>query len=140
YSGSAPLTAATPDSFLAEQLGGTIPLSDTIFSAWNLIILAVFLAVLAACYALLAPKKGDPVHEMPEHQMEDDSISYDVETPYDRLDARRLVTLVPGLLMALYLVLHFRDGGTLTLDIVNWTFLTLGLLLVGNPFVLIELT
>ncbi|WP_238695383.1 short-chain fatty acid transporter [Ornithinimicrobium flavum] len=140
YSGSAPLTAATPDSFLAEQLGGTIPLSDTIFSVWNLLILAVCLAVLAACYALLAPRKGDPVHEMPEHQMEDESITYDVETPADRLDASRLVTLVPGLLLALYLVLHFRDGGTLTLDIVNWTFLTLVLLLVGNPFVLVELT
>lgn len=140
YSGSAPLTAATPDSFLAEQIGGTIPLSETIFSVWNLLTIVVAIAVLCGVFAMLAPRAEERVHEMPEHQMESDEISYDVETPADRLDASRLVTLIPGLLLVLYLVIYFRDGGTLTLDIVNWSFFALVLLLVGNPFVLIELT
>ncbi|MFX0537268.1 short-chain fatty acid transporter [Ornithinimicrobium sp. Y1847] len=140
YSGSAPLTAATPDSFLAEHIGETIPLTSTIFAAWNMITVAVALAVICAVFALLAPKKDDAVHEMPEHQMASDDVHYDVETPADKLDASRALTLIPGLLLLLYLVIHFRDGGSITLDIVNWSFLTIILLLVANPFVLIELT
>jgi short-chain fatty acids transporter len=38
-----------------------------------------------------------------------------------------------------YLVVHFVNGGTPTLDIVNWTFLGLIFLLVRNPFELIRL-
>ncbi|MEV5881031.1 TIGR00366 family protein, partial [Streptomyces sp. NPDC052101] len=37
YSGSGPLTAATPGSFLTESLGGrTVPVSETTFSWWNI--------------------------------------------------------------------------------------------------------
>ena len=36
YSASGPLTAATPGSFLDEAMGGTIPVSQTIFAWWNL--------------------------------------------------------------------------------------------------------
>src|SRR5690606_7592219 len=35
---------------------------------------------------------------------------------------------------------HFVQGGTLTLDIVNWSFLALIMLLVRSPFELIHLT
>ncbi|NNV09285.1 short-chain fatty acid transporter, partial [Geobacillus sp. MMMUD3] len=50
YSGSGPLTAATPDSFLAESLGGQIvPVSQTIFSTWNLL---AILGVLIVCSVL----------------------------------------------------------------------------------------
>ncbi|MGH3423490.1 MAG: TIGR00366 family protein, partial [Nocardioidaceae bacterium] len=34
YSGSGPLAAATPDSFVEKQLGHTIPVSQTIFASW----------------------------------------------------------------------------------------------------------
>lgn len=39
-----------------------------------------------------------------------------------------------------YLAIHFSTGGTLTLDIVNWSFLALILLLVRSPFELMALT
>src|SRR5699024_5516479 len=55
------------------------------------------------------------------------------QTPADRIDASRLVTLVTGLLLLAYLVIYFaQEGMALTLDIVNWTFLCLILLLVKN--------
>ena len=140
YSGSAPLVAATPDSFVANQLGEPLPITETTFSLWNIITALLAVVVVSATVGLMAPRGGQGIVEMPEHQMEEDEIRYDVETPADRLDASRLVTLVPGLLLLAYLVLHFTGGGTLTLDIVNWTFLTLCLLLVRNPFEIIELT
>lgn len=140
YSGSAPLTAATPDSFIASQIGTTLPLSDTIFAGWNMITAGLAVFVTCTIFAMLAPRTDDGIQEMPRHQMEEPSISCEVKSPADRLDASRWVTLIPGLLLLVYLVLHVRDGGSITLDMVNWTFLTLVLLLVANPFTLIELT
>jgi short-chain fatty acids transporter len=54
-------------------------------------------------------------------------------TPAERIEGFRGVTLVLGVALGLYLVTHFATRGfELTLDIVNWTFLCLILLIVGN--------
>jgi short-chain fatty acids transporter len=141
YSGSGPLTAATEGSFLAEQLGRTIPVSETTFTWWNLTAAGVTIVVVGLALAWAAPKGADPVVPLPEdvdfgRQPE---IDEQVVTPADRVDASRVPTLLTGLALVAYLVLHYVDGGTPTLDIVNWTFLALILLLVRNPFELIAL-
>lgn len=143
YSGSGPLTAATPDSFLAESLGGEIvPVSETIFSTWNLLAILGVLIVCSLLFYLIAPKGGATVFEMPEavDPTTRSSFAEEVLTPADWIDASRVLTLVLGLALVAYLVVHFAQGGGLTLDIVNWSFLALILLLVKNPFELIHLT
>lgn len=140
YSGSGPLTAATEGSFLQANLDAPIPVSETTFAPWNLIAVAVTMAVIAATFALLAPKASDPIALMPEADDDAEWEPPQVRTPADRLDTSRLLTLIPGLLLVGYLVLHYGGGGGLTLDIVNWTFLTLILLLVRNPAELMDLT
>lgn len=141
YSASGPLTAATPGSFLDEAMGGTIPVSQTIFAWWNLAAAALVLIVMAILFALTAPKPSAPIVEMPaevEHG-ERPFVGEEVVTPADRIDASRIPTLLVGLLLAAYIVVHFARGGTMTLDIVNWSFLTLILLLVRSPFEIIYL-
>ena len=89
----------------------------------------------------MAPREGEEVIELGFDARDADNVHLDDEvvTPADRVDASRVVTLLVGLTLATYLVLHFANGGTLTLDIVNWTFLALILLLVRNTFELIAL-
>ncbi|MET1033961.1 MAG: TIGR00366 family protein [Arthrobacter sp.] len=141
YSGSGPLTAATPDSFIAQQLGGTLPITETTFSTWNMVAAAATIIVVAFALFLVAPRSGDRIIELARDAREKDvDIDDAVETPADRVDASRIPTLLLGLMLATYLVIHFSTGGTLTLDIVNWTFLALILLLVRNPFELMALT
>ncbi|AZL06817.1 short-chain fatty acid transporter [Brevibacterium aurantiacum] len=143
YSGSGPLTAATPDSFLAESLGGEIiPVSETIFSTWNLLAILAVIVVCAVLFFLVAPKKDAPVYELPESIASESRSTVDEEivTPADRIDASRVLTLIVGLALVIYLAVHFAQGGGLTLDIVNWSFLALIFLLVKNPFELIHLT
>jgi short-chain fatty acids transporter len=130
YSGSGPLTAATEGSFLAEQLGRTIPVSETIFTWWNIVAALVTIVVVGAALAWAAPKSGDRVVELPEDAAEygaavdaEDAVT----TPADRVDASRAVTTLLGLALVVYLVLHYADGGTLIL------------LLVRNPFELVAL-
>ena len=143
YSGSGPLTAATPDSFLAESLGGQIvPVSQTIFSTWNLLATLGVLIVCSVLFYLIAPKGDAPVYLMPESvdPSAQPSFAEEVLTPADRIDASRILTLIVGLALVAYLIVHFAQGGGLTLDIVNWSFLALIFLLVKNPFELIHLT
>lgn len=137
YSGSAPLTAATPGSFVERQIGFTIPIGQTMFAWWNLLGIVVAIVVIAATVWGLRPREADPVVELPEgaHLAEEDDaeIAHD-GTPADRVDSNRGVTLLLGIFLLVYLVVYFADAGfALTLDIVNWTFLCLILLLVGSP-------
>ncbi len=142
YSASGPLTAATEGSFLMDSLGGqTVPMSQTVFSTWNMLAALATIIVVALALYLVAPRRGDRVTELTIDACEElEDGQEEVVTPADRLDASRLVTLLTGLALVAYLVLHFSRGGTLTLDTVNWSFLALILLLVRNPFELIHLT
>ncbi len=142
YSGSGPLNAATESGVYATTLGmDVVPVSETIFAWWNIAAIVVTLVVLAVAMPLMAPGPGEDVREAPEAALEvvpdagDDGAEGPQEagSPADRIETSRLVTLTMGLLLGLYLVLFFLENGfMLTLDIVNWTFLALVLLVVGN--------
>ncbi len=143
YSGSGPLNAATESGVYAATLGmDVVPVSETIFAWWNLTAIVVTLVVLAIAMPLMAPGPGEDVREAPAAALEvvpdagseeDGAGPQETGSPADRMETSRLVTLTMGVLLALYLVLYFLDNGfNLTLDIVNWTFLALVLLIVGN--------
>jgi short-chain fatty acids transporter len=140
YSGSGPLTAATEGSFIAEQLGTTVPVSETTFAAWNIVAAVTTVVVVAVALALVAPRRGDRIVEL-EVDIRDQGVEVeeDVVTPADRLDASRFLTTLVGLALAAYLVVYVAHGGTPTLDFVNWSFLALILLLVRSPFELTAL-
>ena len=140
YSGSGPLAAATPGSFVEEQVGTTIPVTETIFTWWNILGAVVAVVVVVAAMAALRPDERDAIVELPE----DADIAEDrVElletgttgrTPAEIVDGSRVVTTVLGLALLAYLVTYYaQEGFALTLDIVNWTFLCLVMLLVRSP-------
>lgn len=143
YSGSGPLAAATPDSFVEEQLGRTIPVSETIFAWWNLIAIVVTIVLVVAAMASLRPRAEDPVFELPEDALHEEPAppkmlrhvaEGSAPTPAERADGSRVITTVLGLALVSYLVVYFaQEGFALTLDIVNWTFLATILLLVRSP-------
>ncbi len=141
YSGSGPLAVATPGSDVAEQLGTTLPVTETIFSWWNLTGIVLAVVVVVVTMARLAPSADDPVVELPEGAelaSEEaellDTRGGEAPTPAERLDGSRLVTSVLGAALLAYLVTYYaQEGFLLTLDIVNWTFLCLVMLLVKSP-------
>lgn len=141
YSASGPLLAATPDSFVVEQLGEPLGITETIFTPWNIIAAVVTILVVGVALSLVAPRRKEAIVPLTvdarEKAVESDE---EVVTPADRVDASRIPTLLTGLMLVGYLVIHFSGGGSLTLDIVNWSFLALIMLLVRNPFELIALT
>jgi len=152
YSGSGPLAAATPGSFLEDLEFGVVPITQTTFSTWNVAAAVVTLIAVTAAMVLLRPQDDDPIVELadknPEQETGDNGREADdgpeerdgSPTPAERVDGNRLLTLALGVALAIYLILYFaQEGFALTLDIVNWSFLAAILLLVGSPRELGEL-
>jgi short-chain fatty acids transporter len=96
--------------------------------------------VIALALALVAPREGDRIVELGFDARDKGTLDKDeVATPADRLDASRILSSLVGLTLVAYLAIHFVDGGSLTLDIVNWSFLALIFLLVRNCFEMLAL-
>lgn len=136
YSASAPLFVATPGHSL-EQAVGIIPITQTIFTWENLAIIVAIVTALAIVYPLMRPEdkeiiqfepeQGEPLIPMPRNEMNPAS-------PAEWLETRRLPNLVVGgALLASIGVSFVEQGFFLTLDIVNWSLLGLGLLLSRSP-------
>lgn len=136
YSGTAPLAVATPGHTL-ESVMGLVPVTETTFSAWNLLLALVTLLAVALCCSRLAPAEDEII------LLEDgwDVAPAEIEvtrggkrSPAARLDHARWLTVGLALLLGLFLFSWFRDRGLdLTLNIVNWSFLACGLLLARSP-------
>lgn len=168
YSGSGPLNAATEGGAYSTLPGGLVDITETTFSSWNIIAALVTLVAVAGAMMLLAPKQPELIVVAPDDvfaegdaaEAEADTAKSDGrrrgrktgpgaaaaskedirKTPAERLENLRVFTLALGVLLGIYLVLHFGNNGfTLTLDIVNWTFLCLIMLLVGNARELADL-
>ena len=140
YSGSGPLAAATPGSFVEEQVGTTIPVTETIFTWWNILGAVVAVVVVVAAMAALRPDERDAIVELPEDaDIAEDRVELletgtSGRTPAEIVDDSRVITTVLGLALLAYLVTYYaQEGFALTLDIVNWTFLCLVMLLVRSP-------
>lgn len=141
YSGSGPLNAATEGGAYSKLPGGLVDVTRTTFSYWNIIATVVTLVVVAGAMMLLAPKEHEHIVPAPDAVFDTGDAPADgtgtesgkSPTPADRMEHLRLFTLALGALLGIYLVLYFgKNGFDLTLDIVNWTFLCLIMLLVGN--------
>jgi short-chain fatty acids transporter len=134
-SGSVPLAVATK-GHVAEKLIGIIPTTDTMFAVPNLIITAVIVCSLPLLMKLIAPSKDeirpvDPALLSEPVEPEEPK----VKTPAQKLEYSRAVTLLLGLMGVVYLVRYFYVNGALnlSLNIVIFVFMWLGIILHGTP-------
>lgn len=81
--GSIPLTIATPGHFTEDQIG-VIPTSQTIFSAWNLGLVAALFVIMPLVNRAMLPRREEEV-------LVDPAILHD-----DRLERRRAATRPSG--------------------------------------------
>lgn len=152
-SASAPLLVATPGNF-AEDYFGIIPVSQTIFSAFNLVLVLLVVVLWVVMVPLLHPR-ADKVVAPPAHVAETDeddaatggattsptAVGDAVKTrptPVDRIENSIWLNMVLGVGGLVYLVMYFRslDQGVLsgiTLNTVNFIFLFIGIILHGTP-------
>lgn len=142
-SSSIGLVIATDGHFLQDQIG-LIPVSETIFSYWNIIMVVAVMATLPFVMMLLRPPASECVPIEKELASEDEAITaeqpHSRRTPAEFLDDSRAFNLVIAAGGIAYLVFHFViRGDSLDLNIVNFTFLIAGILFTRSPLHYVEL-
>jgi short-chain fatty acids transporter len=131
--GSIPLAIATPGHPF-EAATGLIGTSQTIFAPFNLIIVALLFLLIPTVNRMMLPAPDDSVYVDParlDTGAGDDEDS--VGRPADWLETSRGLAWLIGAAGVIWLVMYFVGGGGLTLNVVNFLFLTMAIILHGTP-------
>ncbi|PTX54284.1 short-chain fatty acids transporter [Litoreibacter ponti] len=131
-SGSVPLSIATEGHPFADQVG-VIVTSETIFASFNLIIVAALFVVVPLVNRAMLPSESEQVLIDPALLAEEDEAKGSTDRPADKLETSPVLSLLIGAIGLIWLGAHFFGGGGLSLNVVNFLFLTLAILLHGTP-------
>ncbi len=135
-SGSAPLLVATKGHFLEKQIG-IIPVSKTLGSPMNITVLIVMLIMIPLVMYLMSPKDESKIKTIaPElcHVGEEEGTPKSEWTFADKLENSILLSWIIGLGGLIYIFYYFgKHGFALNLNIVNFTFLIVGIILHKRP-------
>lgn len=132
---SAPLLMNTEKNFVSDALGMAghkIPLSETIFAPYNLIVCGLVALLVPPLVAAMHPKEGiveaEALPEVAEEAVA--AKAAPTRTFAEYVDSARALPLVVGVLGLTFLVRHFRQNGfDLNHNVVNVSFLMLGMTL-----------
>ncbi|WP_299971148.1 short-chain fatty acid transporter [uncultured Roseobacter sp.] len=131
-SGSVPLSIATEGHPFVDQIG-VIDTSQTIFSSFNLIIVLALFITVPLVNLMMLPSAKDQVLIDPALLDETETSDSTSDRPAERLETSPVLNWLIGAVGAVWLVAHFFGGGGISLNVVNFLFLTLAILLHGSP-------
>ncbi|MEL4279279.1 MULTISPECIES: short-chain fatty acid transporter [Shewanella] len=138
--GSIPLTIATAGHFSESQIG-IIPTSETIFASFNLLLVLILFVVMPLVNRFMLPEEKDGVYVDPkaleDGAADDNAAQLTANTttrPADKLENSRLLGWSVGGAGLVYLGYYFAvQGGSLNLNLVNFLFLFLAIVLHQTP-------
>lgn len=141
-SGSIPLTLASGGEAVVSASAGIIgeagiPISETIFSLSNLVIVGILVITLPILNIFMHPRKEEVV-SIDKELLKDEDDFVEMErskmTPADKLENSKLVTMLISIMGFVYIIYFFIENGfNLNLDIVNFIFLFSGIALHKTP-------
>ncbi|PCF95107.1 short-chain fatty acid transporter [Vreelandella nigrificans] len=131
--GSVPLTIATEGHFSADQIG-VISTGSTIFAFFNLaIVICLFIAV-PLVNRMMLPDEKDSVYVDPKLLDDAPESQGRITRPAEKLENSMPLALLVGIPGLLFLLDHFLlRGGGLNLNVVNFLFLFLAIVLHRTP-------
>ncbi|MFS0823175.1 short-chain fatty acid transporter [Bacillus sp. 1P02SD] len=136
FSASIPLTVATSGHFLEEKMG-VIPVSETLFSPSNLFIVAVLVLTLPIFNRFLMKSGNTLYQDRSGWVIPEETVSKEVKnpsTPAEKIENSVIVSMLIGIMGLGFIVYHFvTKGFDLNINIVNFIFLFLGILLHKTP-------
>lgn len=138
-SGSIPLALATPGAEALELATGgavsdVVSTSLTIFSPYNLIMCAVILICLPFINAKMHPSPDEVIVVDPALLVDEVREYKKPETPAEKIENSVIPSAIIAIAGLVYLVWYFINNGfNLTLNIVNFIFLVLGIIFHKTP-------
>ncbi|ONF44841.1 serine--pyruvate aminotransferase [Marinobacter lutaoensis] len=140
-SSSIPLVIATPDHFMEDAIG-IVPVSETLYSGWN-IALTITLLVLLVIFFLLQkqPERIVRLDDSGDDRPDTQADATAGHSPAERIENSRWPTLFLGLLAAAYLIAQVvNQGFSINLNTIILIFLALGLILHRNSVAYLKAT
>ena len=143
YSSSAALFVASENHTLQESIG-IIPVTETIFSSFNITTALIALLLITLINPLMRPQTNKNTIEIQKNLFEKTKKENYVNTNNRNfaqiIENNRLFSLFIGLCL-LFFVLHtfYSKGFFLDLNLVSWTFLCCGLILCNSPLHYVKL-
>lgn len=139
-SGSVPLTiaSASKETLIKATngaLSANVPITDTIFSSFNIIICLTLLVAMPLVNAAMHPLAEDVISIDPNLLKEEaENNKKDTFTFADKMENSPILSMITGAL-GLYIIIEYfkRKGFSLTLDMVNFIFLIVGIILHRTP-------
>jgi len=142
YSSSAALFVATPGHLLEDRIG-LIPVTETILSSTNIALALMALAIITIICPLMKPEDKDIIEFSPTPVDDNNNDVLDKKgalTLIEKFENHRSLNIFLGFALVSYIVAtYWKNGFSLNLDIVSWTFLASGLLLASSPMHFIKL-
>lgn len=132
-SGSIPLKLTEPSKAIQEILGvDKIGVEHTLSSSLNVtLLLATFLAITLLNYMMA--KDTSKVGELNIEQEKQEYKENRERTPASRLESSWILNGLVSLIFLAFVLLHFKNGGGLSLNMMIFIFLGVGIVLHGRP-------
>ena len=141
YSSSAALFVASENHSLIQEIG-IIPVTDTIFSSFNIFMALVTLLTITILAPLMRPKDSKTIIEVNAKKLfnkEEKGIKR-ISSIAEVIENNRKISFLFGLIILFFILNTFYTKGfSLDLNIVSWTFLCLGLLLSNSSIHYVKL-
>ncbi|AIF49767.1 TIGR00366 family protein [Pelosinus sp. UFO1] len=135
-SASIPLVAATKGNPM-EKIVGLIPISETIFTPYNIFITVALIVMLPFLTRMMMPKESEVIAVDPALLQDEAAVTRELgenATWAEKIEESRLLALVVGGFGIVYLGMYFSQKGfDLNVNTVNLIFLTAGILLHKTP-------
>ena len=142
YSSSAALFVASEGHSLVSKIG-VIPVTETIFNSFNITIALFTLLAITIICPLMRPSTEKEIIEIntklfnSNHKNENRT---EVKTLAQTIENNRFLSIFTGLSLIGYVTaVYIEKGFFLDLNIVSWTFLSIGLLLANSPIHYVKL-
>lgn len=131
--GSIPLTIATEGHFAADQIG-VVSTGSTIFAFFNIAIVVCLFIAIPLVNRMMLPDEKDSVYVDPSVLNDEPELVGRITRPAERLENSLALALLVGVPGLLFLLDHFLiRGGSLNLNVVNFLFLFLAIVLHRTP-------
>lgn len=142
YSSSAALFVASEGHSLVSKIG-VIPVTDTIFTSFNMIVVLITLLTITIICPLMRPSNKREIIEIDTKLLVDkkkELPTNNITNFAQKLENNRYLSIFTGLSLIGYIFVTYSEKGFfLDLNIVSWTFLSIGLLLANSPIHYVKL-
>ena len=142
YSSSAALFVASEGHSLVSKIG-VIPVTDTIFTSFNMIVVLITLLTITIICPLMRPSNKREIIEIDTKLLVDKKKELPINNITNfaqKLENNRYLSIFTGLSLIGYIFVTYSEKGFfLDLNIVSWTFLSIGLLLANSPIHYVKL-